>query len=101
MAKAFTYSRLPEHQVAVYYDGSDKAGAIFKRLQLIHRFQLKFKPFKSSKLYLLSHFPSLYSRETIRVEYRGMFRFILVFDSSPFHVSDITIFLSKGKLSLK
>lgn len=26
MAKAFTYSRLPEHQVAVYYDGSDKAG---------------------------------------------------------------------------
>lgn len=25
MAKAFTYSRLPEHQVAVYYDGSDKA----------------------------------------------------------------------------
>ena len=35
MAKAFTYSRLPEHQVAVYYDGSDKAGdqdSILKRL---------------------------------------------------------------------
>ncbi|KAL9962945.1 hypothetical protein ACROYT_G032103 [Oculina patagonica] len=26
MAKAFTYTRVPEHQVAVYYDGSDKAG---------------------------------------------------------------------------
>lgn len=24
MAKAFTYSRLPEHQVSVYYDGNDK-----------------------------------------------------------------------------
>ena len=33
MAKAFTYSRLPEHQVAVYYDGSDKAGVIFKRMK--------------------------------------------------------------------
>ena len=29
MAKAFTYSRLPEHQVAVYYDGSDKAAYNF------------------------------------------------------------------------
>ena len=28
MAKAFTYSRLPEHQVAVYYNGSDKTGKL-------------------------------------------------------------------------
>ena len=34
MAKAFTYSRVPEHQIAVYYDGSDKAGVlIFKRVK--------------------------------------------------------------------
>lgn len=26
MAKAFTYSRLPEHQVAVYFDEHDKKG---------------------------------------------------------------------------
>ena len=101
MAKAFTYSRLPEHQVAVYYDGSDKTGAIFQTThRFFYRFQLKL-PFQTSKLYLISNFPSLYFRETIRVEYRGIFRFFLVFDSSPFHVPDITIFLPKGKLSLK
>lgn len=26
MAKAFTYSRLPEHQVAIYYDGGERTG---------------------------------------------------------------------------
>ena len=26
MAKVFTYSRLPEHQVAVYFDEHDKTG---------------------------------------------------------------------------
>ena len=41
MAMAFTYSRLPEHQVAAYYDGSDKAGAIFILAQIV-------KPFKTS-----------------------------------------------------
>lgn len=34
MAKAFTYSRLPEHQVAVYYDGSDKTGDKFYPTEL-------------------------------------------------------------------
>lgn len=28
MAKAFTYSRLPEHQVAIYYEGGDRTGEI-------------------------------------------------------------------------
>lgn len=37
--KAFTYSRLPEHQVAVYYDGSDKAGVVVGRCEFIRIFE--------------------------------------------------------------
>ena len=35
MAKAFTYSRLPEHQVAIYYDGGDRTGAIISAVAVV------------------------------------------------------------------
>lgn len=70
---------------------------ILNDLQFIRALNLK--PFEATKLDLLSHFLILYFRQTIRVEYRGMFRFILVFSSSPFHFPDITVFLSKGELN--
>ena len=35
MAKAFTYSRLPEHQVAIYYDGGDRTGEIISAVAVV------------------------------------------------------------------
>lgn len=56
MAKAFTYSRLPEHQVAVYYDGSDKAGAIFKRLTAYSQISAQVQTFQILKALLIITF---------------------------------------------
>ena len=92
MAKAFTYSRLPEHQVSVYYDGNDKTGrCIFEdcRASMGSCNRVSRRP---------SQFLPLLFRQTIRVECSGMFVFILLLFASAFHVSNFSFLLRKGKL---
>lgn len=88
MAKAFTYSRLPEHQVAVYYEGSDKKGKRFSSASAA------FSCFRTCKPFLLCF------RTSIRVECGGMFVFCHIFFTSSCHVSYFSFCLRKGKLFL-
>ena len=50
MAKAFTYSRLPEHQVAVYLDEHDKTGKRFLEMGAASKNCIERTAVKSSQM---------------------------------------------------
>ena len=87
MSKVFTYSRLPEHQVAIYHDDSSKPGkphfSLFPTLTT-HLFTFQF-----------SHF-----RATNRMERCGVPFLILRLLTSSYHISNFNFLLHKGKLKI-